>query len=377
MLDFASSAYLGLGHGAGDLGVWPELTTSRPAALGGAVLADRAARSVAVLQGCEDGLAGASTLHLATDLFDVGLPNEADIHWDAHLYPVMRRALRLGQRTHRLAGPLRAHDPGALAQSLASRSARGRRGTPVFATDGYCIECGRAAPLADYLAKLEPHGGLLVVDDTQALGLFGPGAAPEDPFGYGGGGTLPAQSIRERDCVVVIVSLAKAFGASMAVLSGPAALVDRIRTDGLSRIHCSPPAVPVALAALRALRINRRSGRHLRRQLARALRLFRSLCRSHDLPLAGGFHPVQTIALAAEADVARLAGAAMAAGLIVVPCKQIDGEPALRLVVKSAHGPDQLAKAVEILSYALGQTVRSMPERSAEPPDAGAHVTIH
>ena len=82
MLDFLSCAYLGLRHASSELSGWPALTTGRPAALGGAALADLAARELAHLQGMEDGIAAASTLHLAVDIFTLGLPSDAELHWD-------------------------------------------------------------------------------------------------------------------------------------------------------------------------------------------------------------------------------------------------------------------------------------------------------
>ena len=347
MLDFLTCSYLGLRHGGGALGRWPALTTGRPAALSGAVGADAAARAVAALQGLGDGLAGTSTLHLAVDLFAVGLQPDAALYRDAHLYPILRDALHVAGRVIEALPP---HDPAALATRL-----RGVGRFPVVVTDGWCIDCGRAAPLADYVAILRPRDGLLVVDDTQALGLFGtPG---EGPFGQGGGGTLRAQALDEGDPVVAVTSLAKAFGAPMAVLAGPGALLDRVRAGGPMRVHASPPCVPAARAALRALRLNRTCGARRRTQLARSLRLFRASCRARGVWLAGGFHPVQTLPLPRGADTAGLVRLAAAQGLSLAACRVADGTPALRLVVTTAHAGDA-CKAASVLA-GLGRAAQA------------------
>lgn len=231
MLDFLSCAYLGLRHASSELSGWPALTTGRPAALGGAALADLAARELAHLQGMEDGIAAASTLHLAVDIFTLGLPSDAELHWDAHVYPVWRVALDLARRkTCMLLPP---HDPDALARRLVVGGGR-----PVLVTDSYCVECGRPAPLDAYLALLHRHHGLLVVDDTQGLGVFG--APGLEVFGDGGRGIPAAQGIAGDPALLLIASLAKAFSAPMAVLSGASALLAPLR-NGLSRLHSSPP----------------------------------------------------------------------------------------------------------------------------------------
>jgi 8-amino-7-oxononanoate synthase len=327
MLDFLACSYLGLRHSGAALGRWPALTTGRPAALGGAVEADAAAWAVAALQGLWDGLAGTSTLHLAVDLFAVGLQRDAALYRDAHLYPILRSALHVANRVTVALPP---HDPAALAAQL-----RGTCRFPVMVTDGWCIDCGRAAPLADYVTILRPHDGLLVVDDTQAFGLFGtPGGGP---FGQGGGGTLRAQALDKGDPVVAVTSLAKAFSAPMAVLAGPTSLLDRVRAGGPMRVHASPPCVPAARSALRALRLNRTCGARRRTQLARSLRLFRASCRARGVWLAGGFHPVQTLPLPHGTNPANLVRLAAAQGLSLAACNVADGTPALRLVVTAAH----------------------------------------
>lgn len=340
MLDFISSAYLGLRHSSRSLGEWESVTLARPAALGGARSADKAAGRVAALQGCECGISGPSTLHLAIDVFTNFLRQDIDLYWDAHLYPVLRCAIRLAARAQRLPP----HDAGALAARLASRGTA----SPVMVTDGYCVDCGHAAPLAAYLAALEPHGGTLVVDDTQALGIFGnPGAGP---FGEGGGGSPRAQEIRPGAPMLVLASLAKAFGAPMGVLSGPRRLLEGLGEDGFSRQHCSPASIPAARCAWRAVITNEIEGMSRRHDLARLLRLFRALCRQHGVPIADAFHPVQSLVLGPTDDPLDLVRAAHAAGLSLAACRGPGGASRLRLIVTARHSVDEIEAALVVLS---------------------------
>src|SRR5262249_27222402 len=47
-------------------------------------------------------------------------------------------------------------------------------------------------PLPDLLAAVRPRRGIVLVDDTQALGLAGVRPRPGAPYGAGGGGTAAA-----------------------------------------------------------------------------------------------------------------------------------------------------------------------------------------
>jgi 8-amino-7-oxononanoate synthase len=357
MLDFISSAYLGLRHPARSLGPWKALTTARPAALGGALLADMAARQVAALQGREYALSGPSTLHLAVDVITAALPPGAELHWDAHLYPVLRYPVQLASRRQ----PLPAHDVGALTREL------GENGTAphVMVTDGYCVECGRAAPLSRYLAALEPCGGILIVDDTQAIGVFGtPGSSP---FGDGGGGSPRAQNIGTGAPIIVLASLAKAFGAPMAVVSGPGRLLEPLREGGFSRQHCSPASIPAARGALRALCINEADGTTRRQRLAQSLWRFHTRCRRFGVPVRHTFHPVQSIPLGPTQDPLTVSRAARVSGLALAPCRDLIGSPLIRLVVTAQHQPEEIDEAAAILGRLL----------STRPPSFGASAALH
>lgn len=345
MLDFLSSSYLGFRHASAELGEWPAVVTGRPAVLGGAALADLAAREVAALQGAADEIAAPSTLHLAVDLFTAGFGSDTTLLWDAHLYPVLRMGFGLARRPAERIAP---HNPAALRDRIATVDRR-----PVLVTDGYCIACGRPAPLATYLTLLRPREGVLVVDDTQGLGLFGaPGAGP---FGEGGGGTPAVQGVAGSPSLLLVTSLGKAFSAPMAVLAGPVPWMERLR-GAPTRVHCSPPAIPAARAALRALHVHAQCGGRLRRRLTQAVRLFRASCRSRGLVLGDGFHPVQTVQLPAGTNAGHVAQLAAAAGLNLAACRTA-GAPALLMAITATHQPDQLAQAAATLAQLVQGSV--------------------
>jgi 8-amino-7-oxononanoate synthase len=189
------------------------------------------------------------------------------------------------------------HDAGSLASQLARA-----RGRPVVVTDGFCPVCGSPAPLRRYLAALRRHAGLLVLDDTQALGILGRrerGDGP--PYGLGGGGSLAFHSLVGDD-IVVVSSLAKAFGAPLAALGAGSRLVSEFAGESATRVHCSPPSTAAIRAAMRALALNRIRGDALRLRLATLVRSFRRPLTARGWEVSGRCFPVQTIGGPGAAD---------------------------------------------------------------------------
>jgi len=90
MIDFTSALYLGMRHPHQSLRPWTELTTGRPAALESPREAERLARQLARLLGCERATLGTSTLHLFWDLFEVLAREPIAIYTDAGAYPIAR-----------------------------------------------------------------------------------------------------------------------------------------------------------------------------------------------------------------------------------------------------------------------------------------------
>ncbi|HEY6125822.1 MAG TPA: aminotransferase class I/II-fold pyridoxal phosphate-dependent enzyme [Steroidobacteraceae bacterium] len=281
MLDFTSALYLGLRHPSTSLAPWPAMSAGRPAALAETTGAVPVAAAFAQIMGCETGTLLPSTLHLFWDLF-ASLPRQSVFYVDADAYPVARwgveRAVARGAQRRTFAHL----DAASLRQRLARASRAGE--LPVVVTDGFCPVCARPAPIADLLAAVREYGGLLVIDDTQALGVLG----------EHGGGSLRHSRVSAND-VLVAASLAKGFGVPAAMLAGSAAHVDRFRRRSLTRVHCSPVTVAVVRAAEHALRVNESHGDVLRARLMRRVREFRAALAPTCASVRGIAFPVQTL----------------------------------------------------------------------------------
>jgi 8-amino-7-oxononanoate synthase len=340
MIDFASALYLGMRHPAGALGTWDALTTGLPAALAAAPLARRVAADAASLQGTEAGMVGASTLHLAIDAFDRLGRTHALIADDA-LYPVMRWALERMMGRGVPVTWFRHGDAADLAHKLGRRAAAR---PPAVVTDA-TVGDGVPAPIERYVNAVRREAGLVLVDHSQVLGLTGERALSRSPWGQGGGGALrhAALTAPSTQPVLLLASWAKAFGAPLATLCGPAALINDIARDGPAQSHCSPASAVALLAALAALAINRRAGARLRlRLLHRLHRLhdgLRALARFAvpDLHVSGRWHPLQRLELASDERALALHAGLIARGMRTALLRQRGGGYALIVIARADH----------------------------------------
>lgn len=292
MLDFTSALYLGFRHPSDSLRPWDALTLGRPAAVREFPEATALAGELARLQGCEAATLVPSTLHLFWDLFH-GLSRErVAFLCDGGTYPIARwgaeRAAAMGVPVHTFPH----HDTAALAR-LATRTARARL-RPIVVADGYCPGCSRAAPVRSYAELARRCDGFLVLDDTQALGILGQSPSATNPYGSGGGGSLRWHETFGPQ-IVVGSSLAKGFGAPVAVLAGSAEVVDRFRGQSETRVHCSPPSAAAIAAASHALSLNRAHGDALRSRLMSLVSRLRHWFRKAGGVLrSGALFPVQS-----------------------------------------------------------------------------------
>jgi 8-amino-7-oxononanoate synthase len=282
MLDFTSSLYLGLRHPAGSGRQWPALTLGKPAALQAAPGAEAVAAELAALQGCEAATLLPSTLHLFWDLFDQFGQRGTVICVEAGTYAIaswgVQRAAAMGAAVHVFA----AGDVCALERLMAA-TARGRRHLLVVC-DGLRPGHDRQSPLAVFALLAARHGGCLVLDDTQALGVVG----------AGGGGSMRRHGLIGAP-VLVGASLSKGFGVPLAVLAGSRCALQRFEAASQTRMHTSPPSAASIEAARHALAVNRRCGDRLRALLLQRVRQFRGRLSTLRLRCSGGDFPVQQL----------------------------------------------------------------------------------
>lgn len=242
-VDFTSSLFLGLHHDSDSLPSWGSLTTGVPAVLGTTASAHRVAETVAAAQGAQAGVVSRSAMHALMDVMGM-FPQRRDVvAIDASAYPLAWWAA------------LRAAANGAVVRSYPHHrpdSITAEPGRRLFLlTDGWCPGCNRPAPLPQLQQLATETGGALIVDDSLAYGVLGHRRQGE-PFGDGAG--TPAWFGLEPAGIIWVASLAKAYGAPLAMTTGERTPIRRLAVEGGHRVHSSPPSAADLAAATVALR---------------------------------------------------------------------------------------------------------------------------
>lgn len=350
-ITFRESRYLGLRHSSSSLTGWTALTTGLPAALGVPRRYQRLAAELAALQGHQAALLARSTLHGFIDVLSVMKTRGTVVLADARVYGIARLAVAAADLPCEF---FRHHDAADLGARLARLDPGAR---PVVLTDGVCPGCGRVAPLGAYRRLAVARGGLLAVDDTQALGVLGAAPGPASPFGHGGGGSLRWAGVSP-ERTVCVSSLAKGFGAPLAVVSGDARLVSLVAGKGLLQVHASPPSAADVSAAEAALRINAQVGEQLRTRLLRLVRRLRHGLLRLGMPLAAASClPVQPVGPLPRGLALRLADRMARRGIRLVLQRPETGTGVLLTwVITARHQECDVARALAALAAALGRT---------------------
>jgi len=361
--DFTSALYLGLAHGSMELRPWPRLTAGAPAALVPPAGSRSVARHLAVLLGTEAATLGVSTLHLFWDLFGQIRRRPVRILADEHLYPVGRWGIERAVAAGVPAAAFGHQD----CRSLYRRLESGRGGlpplVPLVMTDGLCPDCARVPPLDRYMELVEEHGGWLLVDDSQALGLLGQGPGPDLPYGLGGGGSPAFRGITSPR-LLLLSSLAKSFGVPLAVLAGAGRAIRSFERRSETLVYSSPPSAASIRAAEAALSINHERGDRLRARLAERVVRFRTRLREAGLEAVSGLSPLQNLEIPAGLDAVglyrRLGNAGVRTVLRQGRCRP---GPLLTFLLRADHTPEEIDRAVETLAWLVRQPGRIHHER--------------
>ena len=358
MPDFTSATYLGLRLARDDLRPWTRLTTGVPAALREPPLSRSVAGSLADLVGLSSGSLATSTLHAAVGLFGALDPAGSEILVDAGSYPIARWGVELARGQGAIVSTIPHQNPDAVLARLRGRRGRAARRRPIVLLDGFCPSCGRAASIAEHLAAALEHDGLVVIEDTQALGVLGV-PVPGNPLGTGGGGVLSWTGTPPAGAVVM-ASLAKGFGVPVAVVAGSRPVVRAYQRLGATRVHCSPPSAAHLAAVAHALALNADEGDARRARLSALVLALRRGLRAAGADLAPGSFPVQTIRRARGLAPADLHRRLEADGVRAVLHTTCDGRtPAVSLIVRATHREAEIDAAVEAVRRAMATSRRS------------------
>lgn len=287
----------------------------------------------------------ASTLHAFHDLFGMLAQQRACFLFHEDAYPIARLAAGVQARVETFGKRG--------GKSLSEVIERAGNAQPVIVTDGFLPSRGVRVPLARYMQCVAERRGLLVIDDTQALGIFGSQPEPAAPFGKGGGGSLRYSNIGGAN-IVVVSSLAKAFGTPVAMIAGSGEMMTRVASNSFTRVHCSPPSAAVIAAASRALEVNRLYGNAIRDRLARRVAHLRCGLAQLQLLQVPGLFPVQPIRTRRFQDAGALHELLLKSGVRTVLAR-VSGtdDVQLHFIVTARHRIAEIDLALTFLARAL------------------------
>lgn len=169
------------------------------------------------------------------------LPQRGDlIVHDALIHASAHEGMRLARAPAVACGhsdPVRAHD------EIVRWRRAGGTGTPWLAVESLYSMDGDRAPLAAFAEVAERHGGVLLVDEAHATGVFGP-----DGRGLAAG-------LQGRGDVITLHTCGKALGAEGALVCGPAIVREFLINRARGFIFSTAPSPLMAAATGESLRM--------------------------------------------------------------------------------------------------------------------------
>jgi glycine C-acetyltransferase len=211
----------------------------------------------------------------------------------------------------------------------------------VFSMDGYLAQLDRICELA------ERHDALVMVDDSHAVGVVGPG----------GRGTPEHHGVVER-VDILTGTLGKAIGgASGGYVSGRREIIELLRQRARPYLFSNSVAPPVVAASLRALELIQTSA-ELRDRLRENTAHFRTRMTELGFDVLPGEHPIVPVMIGDEVTAAAFSARLVELGVYavsfsfpVVP----RGTARIRTQMSAAHSLADLDFAVE--QFAAARTI--------------------
>lgn len=345
MLDFTSALYLGMWHGSESLRGWDRLTLGAPAALKSLPECPPLERLMAELQGSEAAVLGPSTFHLVWDMFGM-LARNAAVYMDSGSYPILWWGAERAKSRSTPVHSFNHYDVTSLRKMIATH---GRK--PFIAVNGFCPDCGRHAPIREFLACLDEFGGTLFIDDTQAFGILGRHDG-DCGYGTGGGGTAQWLGISDQR-ILTVASCAKGFGVPVACLFGSREFIAEFTNNSATRLHCSPPSRATLRALEHALMVNVREGDLLRQALMERVSLFRRSLSTAGIKLVGSLFPVQTLISVPSSKAEAAYEYLLSRRIHSVLLGHDDSSRRLSFLITVRHSPEDIQRLADELTVAL------------------------
>ncbi len=215
----------------------------------------------------------------------------------------------------------------------------GRAAKPILMSDGMFSYNGSVAPLKAYLRVL-PRRACVLVDDSHGAGVVG----------RSGRGTLEHEGVR-RGRIIQTITLSKAFGVSGGAILGTDRIRRRLLSGSRLLMGSTPMPLPLAAAALEAVRLLKADAAP-RRRLHQNVRHVRSKLRRAGVSVADHPGPIICVTLESKKATETLERNLLARKIYPSLIKYPDGpSPAyFRFAISSEHTASQLDALAEVLA---------------------------
>lgn len=208
----------------------------------------------------------------------------------------------------------------------------------LIATDGVFSMDGLLAPLPDICALADRHDALVMVDDSHATGILGPG----------GRGTADQLGVLERIDITTSTLGKTLGGAAGGFTCASAELVDYLRQRSRPYLFSNALPPPIVMAALKALELVAGSG-ELRDKLHANARYLRAGLEKAGFRVKPGQHPILPVMLGDATLASKMADELLTRGIYVIGFSYPvvpQGQARIRIQLSAAHTQEQLDKAL-------------------------------
>lgn len=207
----------------------------------------------------------------------------------------------------------------------------------LIATDGVFSMDGSLAPLPAICELADKYDALVMVDDSHATGILGPG----------GRGSAEALGCLERIDIITSTLGKTLGGAAGGFTSGSQELVDYLRQRSRPYLFSNAVPPPIVCAATKALELVSTSS-NLRDRLHANAQALRASLEKAGFNIKPGQHPILPVMLGDAALASKMADKLLEKGIYVIGFSfpvVPQGQARIRIQLSAAHTPEQLDQA--------------------------------
>jgi glycine C-acetyltransferase len=214
----------------------------------------------------------------------------------------------------------------------------------LIVTDGVFSMDGDLAKLPDICTLADKYDAAVMVDDSHATGILGPG----------GRGSAEALGVQERIDIFTSTLGKTLGGAAGGFTCARAEVVDYLRQRSRPYLFSNALPPPIVMAALKALELVGKSS-ELRDRLHANAKRMRAVLEGAGFTVRPGNHPILPVMIGDAALATKLADRLLEKGIYVIGFSYPvvpQGQARIRIQMSAAHTPEQIDLAIAAFTEA-------------------------